>query len=302
MDPQGSSNSLLRLSLDNWTDKLHDLYHQQNERRLVPEIYLSISEFVSKIAEAMRKAEFAEAERALAHAFCWLCALVNSCTKLAKLDSPFYLGPEISFSTIVAQKFPGVCGRCLSRTCRCGLDRMAVEEAKDKCLPSKLQEYQHLFAACAAAHTLEDWSMEFYIIFGQTVYQASLENITLHLMEEVGEVARKVRELTELCELPSDPQEGDKALRLRDRKRSELMGEIADVFSWMNSLSIKLGFITTGLTATRSMPSSRDRRADDARGYLVNAIINVYQDPQNPGRIRCPRCGQNPCGCSSYSE
>jgi NTP pyrophosphatase (non-canonical NTP hydrolase) len=174
----------------------------------------------------------------------------------------------------VCVKFPGVCGQCTHNPCDCGFKRRLLESARDKSFSNKkLEQQRRLYAKKSfSAFTVHEWSSMFYEIFGEGIYQLSLQDITFHFMEEVGEVSSL---LLQLLNSEAGPVPRDSTVKKTEAK---LMAEIADVFSWMNSVSIKLGLLSTGFTETTFR-----KRVETAQRYLVNSIVAEYEEKASNG-------------------
>lgn len=225
-------------TLDEWVDEMWQLYQEHNRKRTISEIWISVSRFVSEIAEGLRKSNFYDSRIALAYTFCWLCSFVAKC----KNDDNLYWVYKIEkpFSDIIAYKYPNVCPHCGRGLCGCGQRRIRLEKEKDKGVPETLRRERKFFRGYDD-FTLSEWVSMFSKIYDNTVYSSRLDDICFHLMEETGEVARAIRYLTELEGIVKDPELAmDKKGEL-NRKKKELESELADVFSWMCSFSINWG-------------------------------------------------------------
>jgi NTP pyrophosphatase (non-canonical NTP hydrolase) len=286
-----SKSCLEKLTLDKWADELWGLYKDQNVRRSVPEVWLSVAQFSSEIAEGIRKTECLEINRAIAHTFCWLCAFYNRCAKAEPQTSPFYIKEK--FWEVIAFKFPGVCGRCGSDPCSCGLNRMALDfrPSNDLHRP-ELERIRKNFDA--SNYTLTRWESMFNRIFGNSIYRSSLESIGFHLMEETGEVAKSIRKLTEMGRgLSGGEVDSKKGIsKAINKERERLMEELADTVSFLYSLATRESFLISGIKRIGSF----DRRLSIADEYLVKAVISHYSDREGK-KIRCPDCYNNPCTC-----
>jgi NTP pyrophosphatase (non-canonical NTP hydrolase) len=292
------NRSLEEITLEEWSNKIWDLYKVQNEKRKIPDLWLAVVQYVSKIGEGIRKNEYHEVDKGVAHTFCWICVFIKKCNEEPEL-SPFVL--KKTFSEILSLKFPGVCGRCANKPCICGLDRILIEADSDKRPTSNLSIHRETFDC--SNFSLLNWTLMFSTIFGNSIYSSSLEGICFHLMEEVGEVAKVIRDLIELEELPDEEIKKQEILQQRANLQLKLMEEIADTFSWLCAISIKMGFLIYGIKRESNAIDSINELASKlnfVKRYFLKCLIQEYENPNKCGEIYCPKCKLNPCGCSFY--
>lgn len=270
--------TLRAMTLDGWANKVWELSTVQEQEKGLSETWLLMTQFTSNIAEGVRKNEYWETSQALADGFRALCMFVNQCTKY-NADAHFLLEPSSAskhlkekppFAGIVCIKFPGVCGQCCGTPCTCGLKRRLLDIAPpDKPFSSEeLETHRRLNATGISKYNIGEWSAMFNAIFSEGIYQLSLQDIVFHLMEEVGEVSSHLLELIGLNQTEKGLNKERNEIELI---KVNLMAEIADVFSWMNSVSIKLGLMSTAFKKT-----DYKERVAIAENYLLSSLIRKY--------------------------
>ena len=120
-------------------------------------------------------------------------------------------------------------------------------------------------------------------IYGHVHSGLPVEVIALHFIEEVGEVANSIR----LISGGSRERDEDSILVLE--------WEIADVFSWICNLTLRVGhhFDLLRWYAERLIPDVILGR-DPAKDISLSSVLwNIYAGPR--GLLRCPGCRARPC-------
>lgn len=200
--------------------------------------WLRFVEIAAFIAEQVRTEEYAEMVAGLGRALGWLCSFVKVYSEKHPKEW-FPLFAE-SLSEMVWKKYPGTCYRCTHELshddivdtkylpCVC----LAVPQVPDDKKP--LREF-HLKTARAEKPRpsgLDQWANMIKDVYGPNHRQLSLSAITLHFLEEVGEVAESLRKLRELGAKPDEEGKRERIVKLQN--------EVADVFSWILGLLNKL--------------------------------------------------------------
>lgn len=275
-------------SLEFWVEKFTEIYKHHHMNREVTEMWLPVVQFGSKIAEDIRKAEYGMVHEHLAHAFAWFFTMIGRCKNFKDFTHPFYR-IEKNLSELIGFKYPNKCGHCASNPCDCAKQRMALERTEDKEVQEKkLNRARELFNKTYPNWTIQNWVNMFAEIYSNLIYSMSIESITFHLMEEIGEVARALRGLIEY--------EGSLGIQLDleykndlEAKKASFKFELADVFSWLISVYIKLRLIEMGL----GIKSEQEFKT------LSEDIWAQYGIPEED-RLFCAKCKKNPCGCIFY--
>jgi NTP pyrophosphatase (non-canonical NTP hydrolase) len=192
----------------------------------------------TRIAEFVRREAHSELIDELGSAFGWLCCFVERYQQKHPQEAFRITKP---LSDVIWHKYPGVCYRCTHKfpsdqiaskgflACVC-LATPAVSQREKNSAARKLAIARK---KKAPPTTLEGWAAMTSAIYGPNHRELSLAAICLHFLEEVGEVAKCLRQLRE-----ADPL----VVTHHERKAliQDLEDEIADVFSWNMGVLNKL--------------------------------------------------------------
>lgn len=291
-----------------WMKIFSRVYADVDHGRSPEQIWIGVTAHCSKIGEAIRKIHSGDIMYFAAHAFCWLCSYVNRCNELT--DDVFFSSECLS--GMVSFKYPQVCGLCRDSPCVCEPEK--TEKKKDKAA-----DYEKLLRLREKTHfnafTIAMWQETFGEVYRRQVPLLTLDTIGFHFLEEVGEAALAVRQLSQLKkildrEIPGIDRNylqqlstvpgvvenyqrhhkekivyGSKEpamlkARLSDAKVS-MMIEIADTFSWFCSILNKLATISKNC----------DFKLDSLEVVLDSQYFNADGDPW------CPTCENSPCTC-----
>lgn len=275
-------------SLEFWVGTFVDVYKHHHMKREITEMWLPVVQYGSKIAEDIRKAEYGAVHEHLVHTFAWFCAMIARCKYFKEFTHPFYRIDE-NLSDIIGFKYPNKCGYCASNPCVCAKQRIALEGVEDKSLQeSKLKRARKQFKDTYPNWTLQNWVDMFAEIYSNLIYSMSIESIGFHLMEEIGEVARALRGLSEY-EGSLDVQLNPAYKSDLESKKSSFTSELADVFSWSVAVYLKLRLIEIGLGIKPKQEFSG----------LSEDIWALYGVPEED-RLFCAKCKKNPCECVFY--
>lgn len=288
-----------RASFEDWDAALDLVYGRRNERRSVPEMWLRAVSDASKVGEAVRKNEYYEAMFEIAHTFGWIL------TTYRKLAHQRY-GDEValqshehrSFASLtetVLAKYPGICGYCGLAQCTCNsmrrkLERQSKEERHRWRTTVRLQEYSAASLSGRLPQTIAGVSDMFGAIYDEVHYDLSLERITFHFLEEIGEVASCITNMEDGSLL------GENAVPLP----IQLGEEMADVIGWGIAVTRKLGDLAERSSKLREVLLPNHTSQDHVNERYDRTLIpkwlwHVFAAP--PGIIRCHTCHSNPCQC-----
>ncbi len=232
--------------------------------------------------------------------------------KVPEVLRPF----DTSFEEIVALMYPGECGHCESRPCHCR--PLDVEGKPDKkmriqTLKTKREHFRMMM-------NYPNWRLDLWVCLFEDIYAAPtnllpVEIIGFHLAEEVGEVAKAIRngqhvEGKESSILKIEGTGRDKAIaglrsEIEDR-RYELEVEIAQSFSWLCSLFLRIRHMFQGLKEPSdkvvdleiSVPRPID--GDAKRPLRLCDLLIKRFGADNGMRFICDNCGKSPCKCELY--
>lgn len=186
----------------------------------------------SPIAETVRDEDYDKCVLLIAHALKWLCCFV---VKYSAQQHDERVRFERPLSKIVWGKYPGMCYacafkyreadvrsrdylRCVCPTIRNQKGRILLSRA-DKETNARFLRFA-LRGKRRKPRTVDQWAKMIKHVYGPAHYEMSLPSICLHFIEEVGEVARALRQVQDCSD------------RHRTRCLRELERELANVFSW----------------------------------------------------------------------
>jgi len=310
-------------SINEWQKVFLELYSQADSNRTPEQMWIAVMAHTSSIGESIRKFAFENLLDSAAHTFCWLYSFVNKCNKLE--NDVFSITD--SLCGIVSLMYPKVCGHCQENPCNC--DPVSIEKKKDKsALYQDLLRRRKRALASFEGYSIKDGLEDFDDIYRGRIHIQTLENIGFHFLEEVGEAAVRVRQLSQLRKVTDDVNTGIDLTFLRELSTVEgivknytkheeslkhidyssrdpnmlkarlvgakmgLVAEIADSFSWFCSILNKLDSIS------KSIHNNPERREPIIKP-LEQVLNEVYFDSK--GNAKCPSCKNNPCKCVFYN-
>jgi NTP pyrophosphatase (non-canonical NTP hydrolase) len=246
------ANSYENFTLEDWSSKFTEANRASWEG--VPSVYawLQIVEMATSIAELVRLENYSALIDALGDAFGWLCCFAGQYHNLKKGEAFYFTS---TLPEMIWHKYPGVCYRCTHKfsedeirssrylPCVC-LATPNISEEENNLATLRKQQARDLKPRPAK---LDEWTQMTREIYGPNHREHSLASICLHFLEEVGEVAKGLRNLYEIQPLC------DQAIKLI--AISDMQDEIADVFSWTMGLLNKIDQI---LEASRSFYLSQN--------------------------------------------
>jgi len=299
-----------------------DIYSKPDSKTTPEQMWIAVMAHSSSIGESIRKFSFESLLNSTSHTFCWLCSFVNKCNTLD--DDIFSIKGYLP--EIVSLKYPMVCGHCQGKPCNC--DPVKMERQKDKsAMYKQLLERRKRILASFQSYCIEDSCKEFDDIYGGRIHIQSLENIGYHFMEEIGEAAVCIRQLSQLREITKysntkidvnfirqlstiegivnnyvsikPPKDINYASRnpnmLKARVVEAKMGlviEIGDSFSWFCSILNKLNSISLSIY-------DHPKEHPEILKPLETVLKEEYLD--SSGQPRCPSCKRSHCECVFYN-
>jgi hypothetical protein len=311
-------------TIKQWMEVFSELYSETDSDRTPEQMWIAVMAHTSSIGEAIRKSAFESLMDSAAHTFCWLCSFVN---KINKLQNDVFSINE-TLCGIVSLKYPHACGHCRGNPCAC--DAVSLDKEKNKSAKYvDLFDRRKRILASFEAYTIEDTTSMFKDIYSGRIHIQTLESIGFHFLEEIGEAAICVRQLSQFRRVTDDPKtkvsldflreltsvEGivnnyaknygqiaagiDYAsrdpnmlkARIVDAKMG-LIAEIGDSYSWFCGIMNKLESIST---AIYNEPDEHP----EIVGPLDPVLTKIYFDSES--KLRCPSCKSNPCICAFFN-
>jgi len=223
------------ITIDEFVDIFLNIYGEIDQKRSIEQLWLQVVEESASIAEAVREIEYTNLTMHIADMFCWFCGFINKLKtekrKEFRIDDPL--------SLIIWNKFPNKCPFCQTHPCQCLLKR---EEIQGRTSEEKNRIYENVAKQAEATKNYRIKELNklcdmFRCIFRPSYYVMPLEEITFHFMEEIGEVSEHIRKLTSLS---LGKKKGQNELL---KVKKDFKKEIADVFSWLCAIVIKLNYL-----------------------------------------------------------
>lgn len=279
-------------TLDDLVNAFGRVYGDIDRKRSVEQMWLQVVEEAASVAEAVREVNYVEVVGHLANTFCWLSGLVAKC----RGDPNSILHFEEDFSSIVWRKYPNSCPLCGVSSCQCLIKKREIDSRSPE---EKNRVYEK--AEKKAQRTIEDRIRNldrlvnmFEEIFGSSYFVMPIEEITFHFTEEVGEVAEQIRELRAVNIAPIEERE---KIERRERITKEFLRELADVFSWMCGILIKVNLLIENVD---DVLSEFGRSEGAFRKITFSETLQKYYT--DDGRLVCRTCGQSPCDIKEHDK
>jgi len=193
-----SHTSTPPMTIRAWQEMFQKIYSKNNMKLTDVDAWLHLTEETAEFAKVMRKENYVELRQSLPDLFAWLCAFANRAA--------------IDLEGALWRKYPRICPFCEKRmNCVC-----IAEAQHSKYDPIAIAHY--IDGDKNKPQTFSEWNAMFKDIYGNMNRVLSRDSIGFHLIEEVGQVARKIRE----------------------KKPDEYAIEMADVFAWLIAVTMKL--------------------------------------------------------------
>jgi len=328
-------NNLGILKADDYVAIVRQVWGDIHPRRTTIDYLLHVLDHASKLGEAIRRDDAHCILRETAETTNWLFGFVAKLNDKKK-GWERVLNVEVPLSRMIWGKYPNLCPHCFERVyvsqkgrksgktiaadivgkCKYCLPdypkveiRAEGESAEYEALRVRAGKKLKIYAEQTAAKrpkTLKEIEEMFQRIYHSNVALSTIESIGFHALEEAGEIGRAVIDAyTRKKEEPEDLEE----------KRQALCDEIAEVFSWLCSLTLKVQMGATTFDRYRSdiQPEIKPRlppETTQSEGVLANKIgleeilWITYRNPRTR-RYGCPYCGKKkarrpsyPCKCS----
>jgi len=251
------------LSVDDYVDIVKTVWKGIHPRRKVFDYALHVLDHASKLGEAIRRENADLILGEIAETANWLFGFVGKLND-NKTGWENRLNVRIRFSRMIWNKYPRLCPHCFQRVytskggektaksiagdikgkCKhCLADYPKVEErsteqaSQGKRKNDQLKQSSKNELRNYARETLEEipkslkeMEVMFHTIYESNTALATLESIGFHLLKEAGEMGRAMIDIyTSKIEEPPV-----------DEKLRSLCDEIAEVFAWLCSLTLKV--------------------------------------------------------------
>lgn len=276
-------------TIDEFVDAFEKVYGDLDRKRTVEQMWLQVVEEASSVAEAVREVNYVNVASHLANTFCWICGLVAKCRGETR---PLHFKED--FSSIIWRKYPSRCPLCDTSPCQCLIKKREIDQRSP-------EEKNRVYARVRrrAQRTIKDRTRNldrlvnmFEDIFGPSYFIVPIEEITFHFTEEVGEVAEQIRESYALEMTSIEVKEKN-----REKKRiiNEFLRELADVFSWMCGILIKINYMIGNVN---HVLIEFGRSEHIHREITFSEVLKKYYTDE--GTFVCRTCRQSPCDVKKH--
>lgn len=306
------------LNVDEYVDIVKNVWNEIHQRRTALDYALHVLDHASKLGEAIRRDDADLILREIGETANWLFGFVAKLND-DKAGWESRLDIQTKMSRMIWDKYPGLCPHCFQRLYVLSDGKKAtsdiVSDIKGKCKyclsdypkvekRSASQKYAQLKLSCEeelrkyAQNALEEipnslQRMEtmFHSIYEPNIALGTLESIGFHILEETGEMGRAV------IDIYTDKR-SDLSI---EKKQYMLCDEIAEVFAWLCSLTLKVrnGAKTFDKYRNRlvsyTLPLQNKEKLAKYVGLEQILWIN-YRNGKNK-LYECPYCGLHACKC-----
>lgn len=279
-----SESSWGAASLEDWSREFQSVYGAKDNHRRLELMWAMAAEDASKVGEGVRENDAEKTLRGLAHTICWTLSFVRRLTegpcppKFRLRDAAI---PVANISDVLWFKYPGICPRCTEASCHCPTLREVPKKEDRERTVARFR------AMSSRPSSIQEWQLHFDRIYEMAHRGMSLSDIGFHLLEEVGEVFRAIRRISEASDT-------DDLLLLQ----VNLVEELADVISWSLSLSSKMQTIALRLENFGQRPTFV------SEAMSISAIMWRFYKSRDGSQVLCPCCEARPCdiGCTGDSQ
>jgi len=311
-------DSLGVLGVDDYVNIVRGVWIRIHPRRTVVDYALHVLDHATKLGEAIRRDDADLILKETAGTANWLFGFVAKLRDdKTGLESRFNI--PIEFSRMIWHKYPNICPHCAQKVfissggqkpignalkdlkgkCKyCLADYPKVEkrtigekyeelkQASDKELRNYAQEHLD-----EIPKSLKEMEAMFHRIYESNTALSTLESIGFHILEEAGEMGRAVIDI--YTDKTKDSTLEDKHYALCD--------EVAEVFAWLCSLTLKVqdqarSFDKYGnRLVSYFLPSQSNEQLTDLVG--LERILWVNYRNKKTKRYQCDYCGSSTCEC-----
>jgi hypothetical protein len=308
-----SSANVGQKSLDEFVDVVAKIYSSHDKHRSVWDVWCHTLHHAASVAEQIRKGapHHGDLYREIADFSLWLF------TTILKLVGKFgdpkgsFEAPHDKFiriqstcSDLLWYKYPKSCPSCSGsliadarpddvglghiKRCNCPVRPPEAEDAVGKRMRiGALRKYSTMIHA-EKPKSIDEWQGMFGEIFGGNLATLTLSDIALHLMEELGEASNA------MIRMYSYKEETFRSGEPNWRQRN-LEAQLADVFSWLFALVVKLDLLRHDPGQYRELATVS---AFTPTGPIrLSGIIWMRYGSDEMGSFYCPFCKKVVCKC-----
>lgn len=289
--------------------------------------WLRVVKHATAACEGVRKSEWHVVLKEIAKSLVWWLAFIEKLNALSRSqdDGEIVFAVPFSASRIIWDKYPWVCpvefgleaqgqgqrswpDRPAQR-CKC----LALKEETENRSPTDKRRAKRLLRQFAANHESQRphsiTELEYMLrqIFSGPIYLLNVHEITLHFLEEVGEVSKALSDATVSEAATSEQGSARRFTAERERKIYAIAEELADVFSWAVTFLAKVRLHLVSFEKWfegRSGPKEFKEVLKAVAGakQLNLADIIWQQYGLDSGELGCADCRRRRCECDEENQ
>lgn len=302
-----------RMQLDDYVTEIAKIYGVHDRHRSVWDVWCHALHHAAAIPERLRKkAPAAEVLKEIADFALWLFTAVHKLEgRSGEPQGPNETPPETliriqrACSDLLWQRYPRICPFCYARRTGEGSKSSETEELFRPCdcqIPNADEHKDKLKKRAAAEglrnfsektrdgkpKNIDEWQEMFGTVFVTNLRKASLAEVALHLLEELGEASDAMVRMYSYRQ--------DDFLKGEPRQRQlRLESQIADIFSWLFTLVEGVSLFR------RELPEYEKWRSES--GIVDSEIIHLSEiiwrryGSDELCSFYCPFCAHAECSC-----
>lgn len=313
------------VTLDDYADDIQTVWNRLDSERSIYDTWLHTVNHVARFGEAVRRGRYRLLLDELADTVMWFLTFVGKLkqspkARIIEIDEEYLLYTSKSLTDIVWGKYPNICPVCffrhyktvttkdelVGRKCDCLLYSREVEtrnellsvtdEDKQKMEKQKKVEALNTYASLPKHRRVRkvgDLQNMFEQIYRANIDILTLESLSFHLLEEVGEVSDALIRVYTYKEKSNYSEDYPQRI-------ANLESELADVVSWIFAICLKVKYLCYAYDELAR--AAYPQPVAPAPG-VVSLGINFweilwrrYGHPDGKS-LWCPICGERICQC-----
>lgn len=306
------------LSVEDYVNIVRNTWKGIHSQRTTLDYCLHVLDHASKLGEAIRKDDANLVLKETAETANWLFGFVAKLND-NKVDWEDSFNISTNLYRMIWDKYPDLCPHCFQRIYKLGNGKITNKEIEDKVKPrckycladyptveqrtedkkypeiKKLSEKElRKYAKKTAKNipqTFKNMENMFHRIYKANTSIATIESIGFHILEETGEMGRAVIDIYTI-KSSGEPLED---------KQHDLCDEIAEVFGWLCSLTLKVQDGAKVFDKYRRRLFSYvlpNANQDMLSGYVgLEQILWLEYRNHRTNKYECPYCHSENCTC-----
>lgn len=312
-----NSTTVGQMKLDTIVDAVSAIYANNDSRRSLWDVWCHALHHCAAVAEEVRKQTLPEANdvklrQEIADFSLWFFTMlarlkgpIGSPKQSDEVPQDWVVRITVNLDDLMWNRYPGVCPWCYCAThaddsleidaqsfrqsCTCDALNIAARKKDRIELHARAKRTRRLAAANKLRRPLyfDDWQSLVASLYTERLKRASLSEIALHLLEEMGEVSDGlIRMYAYRTDEVIEDEIGIRQLRLED--------ELADVLSWLLGLVDRLGL--QDQKRSTEYTSESPRELPESR-MLLSQILWARYGSNEKGSFWCRYCQKVVCEC-----